>query len=523
MKSKWYLAFVPLVLGMGCSDGFGELKSNERLTVTLVNGERGTKLARVPIALADPARLTVKVEAYRADGSPNTDFTGYVRLSIKPGTVKDLAGPNVVGRNVRLINGVADDVTLGVVGSYGDTRIWAEDMGYFPVDPNVDPPPQCSDGKDNDGDGDIDFPADPGCAFANDDSEDGGTLATGVSPILYFAYPRVRDVRGVSQGGSATSFPHEQVQIDTGYRPEDNSFEFSLVVTRIATDGFYVTDLNPKDFGQGFHSLFAFNFSAPARLGVCDRLTALAGTASDFFGFTELGFPTWGVETWDQDAWLNKLPGARPCMVPEPFVFSAKTASPDDTNTKFQQIAALVRAWTGDVPAPEESTEPKTHAHTLTVASHFGSGFPKAPSYAPKDDASNCDLNGDGSVDFNTNPEKACAAACDKDVQCSEWSTYAARGDFRLVLHDGDTRIPAGTTRDAKIQANASTVSAFNAAEMRGKPIKSFTGTLRYFSGGSQFTIEARCPDDIVVGLDKRALRSDEACLARTTSENPGN
>ncbi len=34
--------------------------------------------------------------------------------------------------------------------------------------------PQCSDGVDNDGDGKIDFPADPGCSSATDDSEAGG-------------------------------------------------------------------------------------------------------------------------------------------------------------------------------------------------------------------------------------------------------------------------------------------------------------------------------------------------------------
>jgi hypothetical protein len=33
------------------------------------------------------------------------------------------------------------------------------------------PPPQCSDGLDNDGDGLIDYPADPGCTSAGDDSE----------------------------------------------------------------------------------------------------------------------------------------------------------------------------------------------------------------------------------------------------------------------------------------------------------------------------------------------------------------
>src|SRR5205823_884204 len=32
--------------------------------------------------------------------------------------------------------------------------------------------PQCSDGKDNDGDGLVDFPEDPGCTSATDDTED---------------------------------------------------------------------------------------------------------------------------------------------------------------------------------------------------------------------------------------------------------------------------------------------------------------------------------------------------------------
>jgi len=73
------------------------------------------------------------------------------------------------------------------------------------------------------------------------------------------------------------------------------------------------------------------------------------------------------------------------------------------------------------------------------------------------------------------------------------------------------------------MQANASTVAVFNASDMRGKQLKSFSGTLRYFSGGSQFTIEARCPDDVIVDLNKEPFPSDQACVTRTISENPGN
>ncbi|WP_394827454.1 hypothetical protein [Pendulispora albinea] len=500
-------------LGMGCHDAFPQLGAGRRLVVEVRSGERGTADARIPLTFQTPAEATLRIAAQRADGGVDTEFSGYVRLSVKPGTVQTVSGPRVVGRNVRLARGVADDVTVGMVGAYGNARIWAEDMGYFPVEPHVDPPPQCSNGKDDDGDGAVDFPADPGCAFANDDSEDVGTYATGVSPIFYFALPRVADVRGVSQGGTATSFPHEQVQLDTGYRPERNTFAFSVVVTRIAPDGFYVTDL---DDPRGFASVFAYNFSAPSNLGVCDRLTSLAGTASDFFGFTELGFPTWSVERW-----LPGVPGARPCMVPEPFVFDVARAL--DTPTKLRAVASLVRAWTGDVPQPADAPEPRVHPHTLAVAAHFGPGFPEAPAFAPKDDASNCDLNGDGRIDFDTDPEKSCSAACARDVQCSEWSAYAARGDFRLVLHDSDPRVPSGAARDAQMQANGSSVATFRAAALRGKPLKSFTGTLRYFSGGSQFTVEARCADDIVVDLAQPALASDRACVKRTSSDNPGN
>jgi len=499
-------------LGMGCYRGFGETPSEDRLDVAITGGNRGTSSSRIGLTFSTPATNTLTIRAFHGDGSLDTSFSGYVRLSVKPGVVSTVSGPNAVGRNVRLINGVAENVTVGLLAAYGDARIWAEDMGYFPVDPNAVPPPQCSDGIDNNGNGLIDFPADPGCAFANDDSEDGGTLATGTSPTLYYAFPRVYDVRGGSQGGTGTSFPHEQVAIDTGYGPNAQGnyvFQHSVVVTRISTDGFYVTDI---DDTRGFNSVFAYNFSAPANLGVCDRLTSLSGTSSDFFGFTELNFPTWSAEPY--------VVGQRPCMVPEPYLFSVQAAGPFGVQsaaavtTKLRETASLVRAWTGDVL---QADDPAPHPHTLHVATHFGSGYPKAPAYPPTNDASNCDLNGDGTVDFNTNPEKACGLACEADVECAEWSAYAARGDFMLVLHDNSSNA------NAQLQANGSSTPTFDAASLRGKPIKSFTGTLRYFSGGQQFTIEARCSDDIVIDMNKKPLASDKACVTQTSGENPEN
>jgi hypothetical protein len=42
--------------------------------------------------------------------------------------------------------------------------------------PNPPPPAQCEDGIDNDANGRIDFPADPGCSASTDNSEAGGVI-----------------------------------------------------------------------------------------------------------------------------------------------------------------------------------------------------------------------------------------------------------------------------------------------------------------------------------------------------------
>ncbi|MDB4996532.1 MAG: hypothetical protein JWM74_3964 [Myxococcaceae bacterium] len=468
-------------LAVGCSDGFGDLRNSSTLQVTVQSGELGAKDKRIPITFTDPKFVVLHIEAHRPDGSIDNTFNGAVRISTKPGTVKTVTGPNTSGRNVFLKDGVASDVSVGLVGAYGNTRVLVDDVGYTPVDPTRLPDaPACADGKDNDGDHLTDFPTDTGCAFANDDNEEAGSFVGGASPTIFFVLPRIADVRGVSQGGASTAFPHEQIALDTGYDPDKNRFEHSVVVTRIASDGFYMTDI---DDPRGYSSVFAFNFNTPPRLRVCDRLTTMTGTAADFFGFTELGFPTWATEEYD--------PKQRGCLVPEPFVLTP--AGLADVATKLKNQSALVRVIT------KENL-------SVHVGSHFGPGFP-GPDLKMTDDATNCDFNQDGKLDFTNDPEKTCAANCTADLECTEYSNFASRSGFRLVVTDSVAN-SSGT-----IQVDASTTARVDPIKLRGQTIKSFTGTLRYFSGGSQFTIEARCEDDIVVDTKAEPLAADKACV----------
>jgi hypothetical protein len=492
----------------GCGDMYGHLGTTSFLKVAITAGDTGTRDRLLPLTFDQSAPITIRVQATRADGSIDTAYNGFVRISVKPGTVVDLNGDGTDGRNVLLHGGVAEGVGVSVAGSFGPTYIWAEDIGYVPADPKRTPPPACSNGIDDNNNGDIDFPAERGCAFANDDTEDLGGYASGASPPIYFTSPRIADMRGVAQGGAATAFPHQQVTIDTGWNADKLAFDHSVIITRIASDGFYATDI---DDPRGYSSVFAYNFSAPPQMRVCDRMKSFGGTASDFFGFTEMGFPTWELEEWD--------PLKRPCLVPTPHLFTAQELGRDDkaayvtTTALTKNIAAMVRVMNNPDPSPSKNVD-------VHIGKHFGPDFPDVKGgLIPTDNATNCDFNHDGKIDFNTDPEKTCSANCAADLECSEYSNFLSQSAFVIYVAGGDP--VTGSLITGSIQANGSASAQFDPVANRGKPIHSFTGTLRYFSGGTQYTIEARCEDDIVLDQNAPIIDTGRACVhARTSSDN---
>ena len=506
-----------IALGPSCSSGFGTVRGQRRLAVELQDRDKvsGQRLQPLPLAVDTPVPFRVIIKAFRADGSIDTDFSGFVRISAKPGAIEPLSGPDTEGRNVRLVQGESRAIDVRLANAYGTTYILADDLGYIPVDPLADPPPKCSNGIDDDGDGLVDFPADEGCAFANDDSEEGSSYAQGASTPIFFSLPRIADVRGlkcpgnppVCSGAGATSYPKEQVQIDTGYHDKADGipkFDFDVVVSRISSDGFYATDVSDPR-GAGFTSIFSFNFNSPPRMRTCDRLKSFGGTANEFFGFTQVSYPTWTLEEWD--------PRLRPCLVPD--AEQVKPAEASDNNTLLRKSGGLIYAITSEPKTPGDD---KSRDFRLYVTPNFGPGDMKkeAAGFVPTPDATNCDFNKDGRIDFALGADEGvCANACDADAECTEFSNFAARRTFRLTLEDA-------TGAKGALQADASTSPTFDAVALRGKRekagdvpkplIRYFGGTLHFFSGGSQFTIEARCSDDIVVPLEGNPLGADRPC-----------
>jgi hypothetical protein len=513
MTRGWLFAALVSAVAMGpagCSDGWGHPGAlGPALVVELKNADKvaGTRLNALPLSVDVPSPFHIVVRATLPDGSVDKSFNGYVRISAKPGAIERITSADSDGRNLKLTNGESPDTEVNLVNGYGTTFILADDLGYEPVDPTRQPPPACANGVDDDGDNKTDYPADDGCAYPNDDTEAGGTYSQGSTPPIYYQLPRIADARGLScsgatcSGGGATPYPKEPILLDTGYHQKadgSSTFDFDTIVIRVSASGFYLTDI--KDTRGGFNSLFVFNFSAPPKMRVCDRLKTFAGTAAEFFGFTQISYPTWTLEEWD--------PQQRPCLVPEPRVLTpADIPTATNTNGNLMPLTGgLVRA----LSAPGTLQ--------VKVAPKFGPDTPpkQGQNFVPGPNATNCDLNGDAKIDF-TGPEGACSTACTNDPECTEYSNYVSRSTFRLTITDLTSNI------SAPIQADASAYAEFNPLELKGKVLKAFSGVLTYFSGGAQYTIEARCKDDVVIEATGQTLPSDKACVFPRTAldENP--
>lgn len=409
------------------------------------------------------------IDALDAEGNP-VAFDGLARLSVRPGAVVSVKSDGGVGRNV-LVKGGKATGTASVTAVYGPTNLWVDDIGYVPAP--IGKVAACANGKDDNGNVLIDFPADPGCAFADDDTEDGGTFTSGISAPVQYALPTVGDVQGFA---AATPYPFEGLELNTS-PPEQ------VVVTRVASDGFFVTDVGTDAKVKGYNNLYAFNFAAPAGMRVCDRVTYLAGTLNEFFGFTELSFPSYK---------LDYVYRPEDCLVPEPALLDAKTIA---TPTAMESLESGLVRLVG-----------------FQIAKKFGSDLVK--NSLPTADATNCDLNGNGAVDFTAVDEGACANACDADADCTEFTNYSARGEYKVHLNA------------TVIEVNTNTVPDFDPRGHRGEVIDAVTGTLRNFSGGKlNWTVETRCTDDLVCQVPgcgaKAPMPSNQACVRlRNASDN---
>ena len=450
------------------------------IRVELVAGSTpSSPTERLPISFvqADGKPFVLDLTMVNLDGSVRTSFNNWVRLSVQPGEIIETSGPpgQVRGPNVLLQGGVAKGIKVRLSATYGNTRVIAQDVGYVPA--GATGGSQCSDGKDNDGNGYADYPVDPNCLFLTDDSEGPFTNAYGTTPPIYYAFPRIHDV----QGRGTTPFSGHQVELP-GVDP------IHMYVSHITKDGMFIDDsegdLPAHD--PAFNAIFIYNINPPPEIHICDRITRLNGNVSIFGGSIQIG-----TAAWSKDPWLNPAVSGD-CPLPDFVEVTSSVSSVVQTMQGLQ--GRLVR-----VKDP-------------VIGTHFGKTL--APAGIPTDGASNCDLNGDGiagciaSKGGFRDDENACCAACNADADCTEYNDFLGRGHVKIRFGSGGA-----------LYAQFSQIANFDPRNYLGPgKFSELRGSITTFTLPAplpSFTVQARCVDDVILtGAPPESVRDvAHACV----------
>jgi hypothetical protein len=389
-----------------------------------------------------PLEFTGSERVFTFTVEPVGSFDGWVKIDVQPGLVMSLLcdppacgacdPARAIGSNM-LVAGGPVSACLGLKLAYGKTHILVKDIGFVPAPPGT---AACGDGLDNDNDGFIDYGDDGGCAYANDDSETGGEYIVGASPDIVFENPRIEDVQG---GASVSPLSGQAVTISAG----------TLIITRISSEGFYVTDITPRNPGGGYNSIYAFNFNTPWGMRECDQISMVDGIVGEFLGFTELSYPAWQVMNADARVEVPQSPAD--CPIPEPLTLTPELLA--DVAGMEAYEAGLVQVLSGVI----------------------------TPSFI------SCDLNGDGLVEYE-GEEDACAADCNENPDCTELTQYFQYGQWNLN---------AGGTKVFVVSQDA--YPDFDPRANAGQALDLVRGTLKHIEFiEPPWIMEIRCREDLV-------------------------
>jgi len=244
--------------------------------VRIVDGGTGTEGEPLPFSHT-PFTLTLDVDAIDRDGTAATWFAGQLHLRVEPRGKLAEEQPEWF----EMAGGAARGVPVSLYDVHNVTNIWVESVGT---------------------------------------DEAPGNYATGLSQEIWAANPTIRNVQEVTPDPSlhtweTSALKGDFVLIDLTGR--------TAVVTGVTNDGCYVTDTTEP--GIAYSSIYVYNFSRP-EVEVGDLVVSLAGTVDEFFGFTELSFPSWKAEGT--------------AVVPAPTVIDAVNV--DDGDALEQYESALV-------------------------------------------------------------------------------------------------------------------------------------------------------------------------------------
>jgi hypothetical protein len=475
----------------GCSDTPGRPAEVESFRVTILGQpDLGTSEKPLPFAVKeeDALALEVDIEALR-HGQLDPSYEGWAAITARP----------ICGRFEEQVQvfpkftaGVARKVPIKIWAASGEVRVLARDVGYVQAQDVATA--QCNNKIDDDGDGYIDM-QDRGCLIGGDDSEGGGTGATGASGPIYVANPKMELVqRPIS--GEVSPLEKCRVTVDRGW----------LLVTRVGTDGLYVSDFEGvswdgakwdfKSEDLAYDSVFAYNYTTPLNLQEGDCLTQMDGSVDEFYGFTELGKPTWKKGDWTFCASKARLAGLSDCPT---GAADGETPAGKLCRQRVDELVNTPLDLTTLVLKDSDGNDTSVWDRNKNLAEGFEAGLVQLTDVTLFKELRHCDYNGNGVVDFGIQEEKDCSNDCGDDAGCVVFETYNRYFQWSVSFTDG-----LGATREISVVTAGSIqdfdpVKASDAANKSGTPKKlsKVVGTLRHLVfGRPPWILETRRPGD---------------------------
>lgn len=270
MRKVFLSTIFIIFLAVSCGETTGDKPVNKGLAGFQVEFATGFDLGSPEHRIDNPKDgivTTINITALGYDKKPVSDYSGEVEIGMLYGENGDIA-------RVTLTNGYAENVGVIMRNCLDYDRVIVQEVKKHEGDETYEP-----------------------------------TGKIGVSPVFYTTVATISAIQGTVKGakGNPSAFNNRNLTLK----------DREMVVIAVIEGGFYLHEVGAEDYS----SVYMYTYSTPyvddnieeaTSLPVGAMIESANGSVFEFFGFTEMSFPTFHPKYKDGKIVINKS------LIPEP-------------------------------------------------------------------------------------------------------------------------------------------------------------------------------------------------------------